>query len=209
MAYMRIESGKFWAWVIVSLLVGLGIGLGIMFWQSASTGAKVTKLERQLAAASEDASASVEALQGRTASAEASAADLAAKNAQLSSDLAAATARIAELEKAPSTESSTTIELVSRTVSPSTVTTGGKSVTLTVKVKGDATKVTFRIYTADKKYSQTYTLTKSSTSGDTVTWKRSVKAPVKAGTYKYYATAYDGTTGVTMKGASPSTLTVK
>jgi hypothetical protein len=213
MPYMRIESNKFWAWVVVSLLVGLGIGLVIMLVRTGSLSDQIRVLRNQVAAAGTSSTASAGA-QGQLASDEASITALTSQNAQLTSDLAAANAQIASLQGSGSTTTTTTtttaptIVLTSRTVTPSTVTTVG-TITMTAKVTGGPTKVTMRVYNSSKSYDKTFTLKKISTSGSTETWRATAKAPTKAGTYSYFAIATLGSQSVTKVGASPSTFKVK
>ena len=211
MAYMRIASGKFWAWVIVSLVVGLLVGLTIMFVRTGSLSDKITVLEHQLATATQGSTETLAAVQQRLASAEASVTALAQQNEQLSSDLAAATASgsgsgSGSTTTTPST--ATTLTVVSRTISPSTVATSG-TMTMTAKVKGAPTTVVMRVYNASKSFDKTYTLKKVSTSGTTQTWRLKVAAPKTIGTYHYFATAKKGSVSVTMKGASPAVLKVQ
>ena len=208
---MRISSGKFWGWVVVSLLVGLGIGLGIMLWRTGSLSSRITVLENQVASAGADSSETVAAVQQQLAAAEASVTALADQNATLSSDLAAAQAQVASLQGAKATTSTTTtptIAVTYRKVTPSTVATDG-TITMTAKVTGSPTSVTMRVYNASKSYDKTYTLHKVSTSGGTQTWRATAKAPATVGTYRYYATANKGSTHVTMKGTSPSSFKVE
>lgn len=212
MAYMRIASGKFWAWVIVSLVVGLLVGLTIMFVRTGSLSDKITVLEHQLATASATTTETLASVQQQLMSAEASVTALTQQNEQLGADLAAATASgsgsgsgSGTTTTTPST--ATTLTVVSRTISPSTVATSG-TITMTVKVKGAPTSVVMRLYNATKSFDKTYTLKKVSTSGSTQTWRLKVAAPTTKGTYHYFATAKKGSVSVTMKGASPSVLKV-
>jgi hypothetical protein len=207
MPYLRIDRGKFWGWVVVSLLVGLGIGLVIMMVRTGSLSSQITVLQHQLASATTGTgTADAAALQDQLASAEASITALTQQNAQLTSDLSAAQNSSSQ-GSGTATNTAPTIAVVSRNVSPSTVATSG-SITLTVKVTGGPSKVTMRIYTSSKSFDKTYTLKKKSTSGDTETWTLKIAAPVKAGTYHYYATAILGSTRVTLPGATPKTFTV-
>jgi uncharacterized membrane-anchored protein YhcB (DUF1043 family) len=202
MTYMRIESNKFWGWVVVSLLVGLGIGLAIMFMQGAGRASEINKLKSQLTSRSQDASGTLSDLQARLAGAEASVTELTARNSQLTSDLASTQAALAAAKKTTSSTSSTgTLVITSRAVSPSRVATGA-SLTLTVKVKGHADRVRMEIIGTG--YDKLYYLTKVSTSGGVETWSHKVTAPSKKGTYRYYAGAFIGTKRFTMSGVSPT-----
>lgn len=197
MTYMRIDSNKFWGWVVVSLLVGLGIGLTIMFIQGGGRATEINKLRSQLTTQSEEASATLVDLQARLASAEASVTGLTATNSQLTSDLAAAKTTA---KTTASTTNAGTLSFVSRSVSPSTVASGA-SLTLTVKVKGSATKVRMQITGGPSGYSSTvHALHKTSTSNGVQTWKVTITAPSKKGTYDYVVGAYLGTKKITSNG---------
>jgi hypothetical protein len=206
MAMMRISSNKFWSWVVASLVVGLGIGLLIMMLRTGTLTSRITTLEKQVASAGTESSATL-ALQGQLASAEASLTALADQNAQLAADLAAAQSSSAT-NPPPSQTTTPVIAVTSRKITPSSA-NASATITLTVKVTGSPSSVTMRIYNSSKSYDKTFTLHKSSTSGGTQTWKATTKAPGKAGAYHYYATATKGSVHVTMVGASPSLLTVK
>lgn len=207
MTYMRIETTKFWGWVVVSLLVGLGIGLATMFVQSAGRASEINKLKSQLTSQNEEASGTLADLQARLAGAETSVTDLTAKNSQLTSDLASTQAALAAAKKVSSSTSSTgTLEITSRAVSPSSMAPGA-NITLTVKVKGHADKV--RMQVVGTGYDKLYYLTKVSSSGGVETWRRTVTAPTKKGVYRYYAGAFIGTKKFTMPGVSAWTFEVK
>jgi hypothetical protein len=204
MQYLKMPQNKFWGWVIASTLLGLAIGLVIMFVSGASATNRIAALQAQLAGTSTDTSAALAAAEARAASAEASVAALSDQVTQLTADLAAAQNGGTTV---PSTPATPTLVIKSRTISPSSV-NASHTITLTAKVTGSPTRVTIRIYNASKSYDKTFTLHKASTSGDTQTWRASVKAPATAGTYKYYATAIKGSVRVTMPGHAPSTLKV-
>jgi hypothetical protein len=205
MQYLKMPQNKFWGWVIASILLGLGIGLVIMFVSSASATNRIAALQAQLAGTSTDTSAALAAAETRAASAEASVAALSDQVTQLTADLQAAQSGGTT---EPSTPATPTLVIKSRTIAPNSV-NASHTITLTAKVTGSPTKVTMRIYNSSKSYDKTFTLHKASTSGGTQTWHSSAKAPPKAGTYHYYATATKGSVRVTMPGKSPSLLTVK
>jgi uncharacterized membrane-anchored protein YhcB (DUF1043 family) len=205
MTYLRIDRNKFWGWVVVSLLVGLGIGFGTMLLLTSSRSDEVRALNNRVAAAQAD-----------LASADASLTALVSQNAQLTVDLDAANAQIASLQGSSSsttTETSTTtvaIKVTSRTITPSSVVASENvTLTMTAKVTGTPTKVTMRIYNASKSYDKTFTLKKVSTSGKTQTWRATTKAPTAKGTYRFFATATKAGVSVTMTGVSAGTLKVK
>lgn len=199
MVYMRIPRNKFWAWVVVSLVVGLGIGFGVMLSRTGALSTQLKVLQNTVDSGSSTTSETLAAVQARLASAEASVATLTSRNARLTSDLAKA--------KGGATSSGSTIAVVSRTVTPSAVQSEG-TITMTVKVTGHPDSVTMRIYTASKSYDKTFTLQRASTSGDSETWRATTKAG-DSGTYNYYATAVKGSVRVSIPGASPKTFTVE
>lgn len=204
--YMRIQESKFWSWVTASVLIGLVIGgaAGFFFSQAAAT-SRINAAKSEFSKQAEESGAKITALQAKLASQEASAAALSEANSQLDADLAAAKA---DARKAtPSSTTTTAAVVVSRDITPSSA-SASETITLTAKVKGPADKVTMRLTGKSVGFDQTYTLKKVSTSGSTVTWRLSIKAPGKKGEYRYYATAFAGDTEVTMVGASPSTLKV-
>jgi hypothetical protein len=210
MTYLRIDRNKFWGWVVVSLLVGLGIGFGTMLLLTSSRSDEVRTLNNRVAAT-----------QSQLTAAETSLTALTDQNAQLTLDLETANAQIASLQGSSSsttTDTSTTttttttvtVKVTSRTVTPSSVVASENvTLTMTAKVTGAPTKVTMRIYNASKSYDKTYTLKKVSTSGKTQTWRATTKAPKAKGTYRYFATATKSGVSVTMKGVSAGTLKVK
>lgn len=210
MSYLRIEKNKFWGWVIVSVLIGLGIGLVIMFVQGAGRTGEINKLRSELAAKSDEASVTLGDLQAQLSSAEASVTDLEARNTQLTSDLTAAQVALEAAKKSSSSQSTGatgTITFVSRSVTPSQVATGA-NIVLTVKLKGGADKVRMQI--SGTGYSKLYYLTKVSTSSSGVeTWKRTAHAPAVKGVYRYYAGAFIGTKKFTMTGTSAYSFEVK
>jgi Tfp pilus assembly protein PilX len=201
MVYMRIDRNKFWGWVVVSLLAGLLVGLGVMFVARGSSAGQVSALEERLAAQSKDASDTIAAMQATLASAEASITDLTAQNSQLASDLATAKAAATK----PPTVAANTVTITSRSVSPTSV-EASHTLVLTVKVTGHPDKVRMQIVGTG--YDQTFYLTKISTSGQSETWRRSIKAPTKKGTYRYYAGGLIGTKRVTAS-TSARTFVVK
>jgi HAMP domain-containing protein len=207
--YMRIPENKFWGWVLGSIAFGLVIGLAIMLWRSAALGSEITTLQHKVDAASTTASTGSAGVQAQLAAAEASITALTDQNTQLQTQLATANNQIATLKGTSKTSSTTTstIAVTSRSVSPSTVATSG-TLTLTAKVTGHPTSVTMRVYNTSKSYDKTYTLRRVSTSGNSETWRLSVKAPTTKGTFHYYATAIKGSVRKTMAGASPGSFTV-
>jgi len=206
MAYMRMQESKFWGWVVVSLIIGLVVGLAAMyFFTQVATARKIEATRTELSSQIADANAKVSALETRLASSEASMAATSEANVRLTAELETAKTKA---EKSSSSTTTSTLTVVSREIQPDSVAASG-TITMTAKVKGSPDKVTVRITAASGSYDQTYALKKVSTSGSTQTWRATAKAPTKKGTYRYYATAISGDTKVTMPGTSPSTLTVR
>jgi uncharacterized membrane-anchored protein YhcB (DUF1043 family) len=207
--YLRIPKNKFWGWVFSSLAIGLVIGVGATYVVSrASSSSQVESLQQQLASQSSQAASNAAELQSRLDSADASVTTLTQQYSQLQSAKAAADA--AASKKSTSSKASTetaALEVLSRKISPSSVATGD-DITLTAKVAGSPDKVTMRIRNSSTGFDETYSLKKSSTSGTSQTWKRTISAPKKAGKYTYYATAYLDGKSATMPNASASSFTV-
>jgi cytoskeletal protein RodZ len=204
---MRISRAAFWGLLVLALVIGAAGGVGVLVWQRTALTAQIRALETKVATAEANSAAAgqqVADLEARVASAETSFTDLTAQNTQLAADLAAARAALA------SAQSAGTITFTERSVSPTSV-EASHTLALTVKLKGNADKVQVRIVGTGtvSSYTKTTNLTKSTTSADVVTWKRSVTAPGKTGTYRYYATAYIGTKKYEMAGVSAWTFVVK
>jgi len=73
MAYMRMHESKFWGWVIVSLLVGLAIGMTIMFFiGQASANRKIEASRTELTSQLDAANAKAASLETQLASSESS-----------------------------------------------------------------------------------------------------------------------------------------
>jgi len=203
--YMRIQKSKFWGWVFSALGLGLVIGAVVMLvLGNAQQTKQVNAIKQQMAEQASQAKTTQDELTAKLASAEASRALAATKYDTLLAEQKKATA-----DPTPSASTSTdALEVVSRTVSPSSV-SASDTITMTAKVKGAPDKVTMRVLASSGTYDQTFTLKKSSTSGGVETWKRTVNAPGKKGTYRYYATATRGGTSVTMPNVSASTFVVE
>ena len=202
--YMRIPKSKFWGWVFGSLAVGLVIGaLVVLVMGRAQQTKQIDAVKQQMAEQASQAKTAQDELSAKLASAETSVTTLTNQN----EDLVAAQKKAAA-DAASTSGSSDTLAVVSRSVSPKSVSTSD-TITLTAKVSGAPDKVTMRILASSGSYDQTFTLKKSSTSSGVETWQRTVDAPTKKGTYRYYATATRGDNSVTMPNASPSTFTVE
>jgi hypothetical protein len=206
---MRMSRGAFWGFFILALIIGLAVGGGALVWQRTTLLSDVRSLETRLAASEASMTAAAQELanaQPQLAAAQASVADLTSQNTQLTSDLATATAALA----AAKSSTTTGILITERTATPASV-VASHTLTLQVKVQGTADKVQMKIVGTGSvsSYSQTFNLTKSTTTGGIVTWRRTTTAPGKKGVYRYYATAYVGTKKTEMAGVSAWTFTVK
>ena len=208
--YLRIPKNKFWAWVFTSIAIGLVLGAGAAYALGrASSTSQVDDLKKQLASQTAQDASKLAEVQARLDSADASLTALSQQYTQLQQQNATAADNADTKSTSSATSASTdTLEVISRTVSPSTVATGDY-ITLTARVQGGPDKVSMRITSRSSGDSTTYSLKKSSTSGSIQRWRLTIKAPKTKGTYTYYATAYRGTKSATMPGASPSKFTVK
>jgi uncharacterized membrane-anchored protein YhcB (DUF1043 family) len=203
--YMRIAKSKFWAWVGCSVALGFIIGAGLMIvLGNASATKQINVLKLQATEQANQNKAQVDELSARLASSEASLTALNERYAKLTAEKSKA-----KVETDTAAASSTTsLTVTSRSVVPDSV-GASDTITLTAKVKGSPDKVTMRITAKSGSYDQTITLKKTSTSGSTQTWKRTIRAPKTKGTYRYYATASKDGKSVTMPGATPSTFVVE
>jgi hypothetical protein len=203
----RIDVWKFWTWVGVSVAFGVLVGLGFSYVAGTGTRTQISELSSELTTAKAE-SAKAAQLQAQLASAEASVTTLTAQNSRLVSGQAAGTGG-AGSAVSESSETSATLAVLSRVISPSTVSTSG-SITMTVKVQGHPDSVKMRLMGPDSTSTyRTYTLTRASQTDTGETWRLKVEAPSEPGVYRYYATAAKGSTSVTKVGASPSKLTVE
>lgn len=202
--YMRIPKSKFWGWVFSSLAFGLVVGIVVMLvLGTASANKQINAAKQQLAEQTAQSKTTVDGLNAQLASTEASLTSLSGKYNQLLAEKTAVTSK-----SSSSTASADVLAVVSRTVIPDSV-TASDTITLSAKVTGSPSSVTMRILAKTGSYDQTVTLKKTSSTSTTETWKRTIKAPSKKGTYRYYATATLNGKSVTMPGASPSTFVVK
>jgi hypothetical protein len=207
--YLRIPKNKFWGWVASSLAIGLVLGVGATYAISrASTSGQIDDLKSQLASQTAEAASKTADLQARLDSSSASLNSLSQQNAQLKSASEAASQTASDNKSSSDSENTDKLEVLSRKVSPSTVTTGD-DITFTAKVQGSPDKVTMRVLGKNNGFDETYTLKKVSTSGSSQTWQKTSSAPKKTGKYTYYATAYRDGKSATMPNASPSSFVVE
>jgi len=205
---MRIPQNKFWGWVVGSMVFGLAVGLAVMFFSGMASANRIAALQTQLSGAAIDASAAVATAESRAVNAEAQVASLSAQVEQLTADLAAAKGTSSGTSDT-STAATGTVSITSASVTPSSV-AATHTITLTVKVKGSPSKVQMRIHgVSGQAFDLTYNLKKVSSSGSTQTWRKVMKAPAKSGTYRYYASAYVGTTRAATRNLSSLTFKVK
>jgi hypothetical protein len=204
--YLRIPKSKFWGWVFTSLAVGLLLG-GVVTWVISRTSytRQIDDLRLQLASEASQAASAQQTVQSRLDSADAS---LTALSQQYEALKASNEAAKAKSVASSQTASTAPLEVLSRTITPSTISTGDY-ITMRADVQGAATRVTMRIVPTSGGTPYTYSLKKVSSSGSKSSWKRVVSGPKVKGTYHYYATAYSSTSSATMPGAKPSTLKVQ
>jgi len=207
--YLRIPKNKFWGWVFSSLAVGLLLGaVGTYAVARASSSKQIDDLKKQVETQTSQAASSASALQAQIDSRDASLTALVAKNTALQQQVDAAKTSSSSSSSSSSTTSTATLEVLSRSVSPSTVATGD-NITLSAKVQGHPTKVTMRIYNNTIGYDQSFTLTRYSHTSTTEIWRRTTSAPKKKGTYRYYATAYLNGKSATMPNGSAVSFKVE
>jgi hypothetical protein len=204
--YLRIPKNKFWGWVFTSLAVGLVLGVGVTYALGRSSSAKqIEDLKQQLESQASEAASTTASLQSKLQSSDASLTAVSQQYAALKAEKDSAD----QSASGDSTSSSTAkLEVLSRKVSPSTVATGD-DLTLTAVVQGKPDKVTVRVYRSASDFDETYSLKKVSSNSKSQTWRKTISAPKKTGTYTYYATAYLDGKSATMPGASPSTFKVE
>ena len=201
MVYMRIDRGKFWAWVAVAALAGVLVGGGFMYLLGGPARDQLAALQTQLASASTAASSTVD-LQTQLQSAEASVTSLTAQNSQLASDLATAQSAAKKTSSSSSSSSGGSVSFISREVHPDSITTTG-TMSLVVKLKGAPSSVKMRVTgIGGLTFDNTWSLTHTSTSGGTQTWSRTVHAPTTVGDYRFHATAFVGSKAFEMPGDS-------
>jgi hypothetical protein len=204
MRYLRIPRNKFWGWVAFSFVAGLGVGLVVMLVRTSALGDQILILQNRLGSVSAETSGTSAPLQARLASAEASVTALTQQNAQLTAQLGSGQSTAAGTSTSPGGA----VSVTSRSVSPSSVTASG-TITMTVRVNGHPDKVQMRVVgTSGVSFDITYNL-KRVTSGSTETWRRSVKAPSRRGTYRYEASAFVSGQRISMGGTSGYTFQVR
>jgi hypothetical protein len=197
--------------IAIGFVVGIVIGAGVVVWQRAASSAEIGVLSSRMEAAETSATLAASeqvGLEQRLAAAEASMVVLAGRNSKLSSELSSTQAALAAAN-ATALETSRSVNITNRSVSPSPV-DAGTSLTLQVKLTGRADTVKMRIVgQSGVTFNQTYALTRSSTSGGSETWKRVIKAPLKVGVYRFYAAGYVGSKAFEMPGVSAWSFEVK
>jgi hypothetical protein len=230
---MRDGRGKSWVLIIAALVVGVGIGLTIMYFVRGAPIEEISRLRSDAATAAQKAEKESKALadlRAELASANATIEALGAAGERPSPDLAAAQkaepaeggagvgqATPASAEKggqpstkqaAPAPSTQPTIEIASRSVTPASVKEKG-DIVLAVKIKGHADKVRMKIVgTGGVAYTRMIYLDRVLKSAGSETWRKSAKAPSKKGKYRYYAGAFSGIKKVTMPGTSEWTFEV-
>lgn len=204
-----LES-RFWTWVAVVFIVGLLAGAGaVAVYARVSSGAQARELKHQLAVQSTQSGGQISTLRSQLAARDATIAALSAQNATLKQQAQKGSSGSANSSSDQSSAGETeTLAWVSRSVSPESVAPTG-TIRLTVKLKGSPDKVSMRVVGRTNGFDETYNLKHVSTSGSTLTWRRTVDAPDRKGEYRFYATATIGSTHSTMPGVSAYTFRVK
>jgi hypothetical protein len=207
-----VSRGGLSGFLGLAFALGLALGVALLLVQRVALLEDLRIADSKLAVSKSAASQSTSemaALQERLTSTEASLQAVADQNAELTSALTSATARVDALVAAaqtaqttPFTGSSTTatsavvsasvIRILERSVSPASA-TATTPLTFVVRTSGKADRVMIRILSMDgKSYNVAYNLSRISSSGGVDVWRKIVAAPAKAGTYRYFPTAYKG-----------------
>ncbi|HEX9092423.1 MAG TPA: hypothetical protein VF902_00430, partial [Coriobacteriia bacterium] len=184
----------------LAFALGLVMGIGALLWQRVALLAEIGTARDSAAAsktAARDAEAALTVMQERLTSTETSAHVLAAQNAQLAADLAAARSQSNSAATPPSTSSASVVRIVERSVSPASA-TATNPITFTVRIQGRADRVQVRIRSlTGTSYDTNVNLTKASTASGIETWRKTVPPPPAAGTYRYAPTAFKSTESTT------------
>lgn len=206
---LRLGRGAFIGYLVLSLTLGLVIGVGLLLWQRSVLLRDIASLEKRLSeqkAAAGEAESRASAAESQLTSATALVSDLTSRTDELTRLLNEATTALAA-EKAKNATGTVTFSEHSSSPSPLKA---GKSMTLTVKLMGKATKVVVKMVnnSGTASYNKTFTLKKASTASGVETWRVTFTAP-KAGSYKATTTGYVGTKTSDISGPSGWTLTVE
>ena len=213
-------------WLAVGLLAGLVVGLVVLAVERARLIDGVSRLERDVATMEQkgkEQGAARAALENELAAAHDTIASLTATLQERTNALVAAqgAAQAAAKPAAPPVEAKPAakrpaekkpaekpLRIMSRSVTPSSV-KASADIQLVVKVKGRADKVRMQIIgTKGVAYNVVTYLAAATKAGEIETWRKTVKAPPKKGTYLYYARAFFGGKVVNMAGSADRTFEV-
>ncbi|HEY3318537.1 MAG TPA: hypothetical protein VGK50_08960 [Coriobacteriia bacterium] len=197
----------FWVSLAVAFVLGLLPGLALMAYQRQSADRSSAGTRSELQAEQTVWKTERQQLSEDLSSAEESA-------TQLQTQVASLTAQVTKLKTAqPYTEPAAPAKkppvITERSIDGST--TSGSPITLVVKVKGEADKVTMRLVKIhpDTGWVKTYTLEDTGLSGGIHVWRATVTCPSVKGEYRFFADAYLGDMHVTMPGVSAWSILVE
>lgn len=191
----------------VAFVLGLLPGLGVVAYQRQAVGEDSARSTAELRSRQAAWEAQKKQLELDVASAEATAEKLRTRVTSLSAEVDALKA--AKGAGGRNSAPRTPPVIVERAVDGETA--PGSELTLRVKVKGDADRVTMRLarIRPDSGWVKTFELTDAGVSGGVHTWKAIVDCPEGKGDYRYFADAYLDDTHVTMPGTKAYTFTVE
>jgi hypothetical protein len=201
------KDPTFWVALSVAFVLGLLPGLGLTAYERQTSTQSVTASTAELRSRQTAWEAEKRQLTDQLTSAEANAARL---ESRVTSLTMAAEPVSEATTRAPSPRSSgRTPVIVNRSIDGTTQ--PGAPLTLTVKVKGSADRVSMRLaqFTPKTGVVKTYPLQDAGVSAGLHVWKATVDAPSAPGEYRYFADAYLGKTHVTMLSAAVYAFTIQ
>lgn len=200
------KDATFWIALAVAFVLGLLPGLGVLAYQRQAADRSTSRHAEELRARQAAWETDRRQFEARLASADATVSRLEAQVTSLSAGLARAGSQATSATPASSGSAPVIVE---RSVDGETA--PGQRITLVVKVKGDADKVTMRLakIRPDSGWAKTYDLEDTGVSGGARVWRAKVACPEDRGDYRFYADAYRGDTHVEMPGVSLYEFTVE
>lgn len=198
----------FWLALAVAFVLGLLPGLGVLAYQRQTTERLSADSAAELRSRQAAWETQKQQFEAQLASAEGTVSKLEAQVASLTVQGGGAkdTESTAAVTAASSGGRPT---ILARTVNGETA--PGQKITLVVKVKGEADKVTMRLtrIRPDEGWVKTYDLEDTGASGGVHTWKSTVDCPSAKGDYRFFADAYLGDVHVSMPGSTLYMFTVE
>lgn len=204
------KDPTFWLALAVAFVLGLLPGLALVAYQRQAVQSSAADSAADLRSKQTAWETQKGAYEEQLASAEETASRLETQVTSLTAEVTRLKgAGTADPQLTQTSSSSTKPVIVERSVDGQT--TAGQRITLVVKVKGDADKVTMRIARVhpDDGWVKTYDLEDAGASGGVHMWKATVACPSDKGDYRFFADAYLGDTHVTMPGVSAYMFTVE